>query len=64
MSISLKRKKIFQKENTILLYFERPFKEAQIIFHFIGTLIASFAMFSTVFKTVEIPKFVIDMIDN
>ena len=34
--ISLKRKKIFQKGNTILLYFEKPFKYAVILFHVVG----------------------------
>ena len=28
-----------KKENAILLYFEKPFKQAAIIFYFIGTLI-------------------------
>ena len=31
-------KRYFKKKNAILLYFERPFKYAQKIFHFIGTL--------------------------
>ena len=32
--LNLTRKKIFQKDNTIFLYLERPFKEAQNFFLF------------------------------
>jgi len=34
----LNEKTFAKKENTILLYFEKPFKSAAIIFYFIGTL--------------------------
>ena len=33
MSVSLKRKRILKKNNSILLYFEKPFKEAAIILY-------------------------------
>ena len=32
-------KRYAKKENTILLYSDKPFKQAAIIFYFIGTLI-------------------------
>ena len=31
-------KRYSKKENTVLLYFEKPFKYAAIIFYFVGTL--------------------------
>ena len=34
-------KRYFKKKNTILLFFEKPFKLAAIIFYFIGTLITN-----------------------
>jgi len=34
----LNKKTYAKKENAILLYFEKPFKSAAIIFYFIGTL--------------------------
>ena len=34
----LNEKRFSKKENTILLYFEKPSKQAVIIFYFIGTL--------------------------
>ena len=37
MSITSKQNKDSRKENAILLYFEKPFKLAGIILHFIGT---------------------------
>jgi len=41
-------KRYSEKENAILLYSEKPFKQAAIIFYFIGTLIRlSLADFST-----------------
>jgi len=43
-SLSLQKRKYLsnekryaKKENAILLYFEKPFKQAAIIFYFIGT---------------------------
>jgi len=33
-------KRYAKKKNAILLYSEKPFKQAAIIFYFIGTLIA------------------------
>ena len=38
VNISKTKKRYSKKENTVLLYFERPFKEGVIIFYFIGTL--------------------------
>jgi len=38
----LNEKTYAKKENAILLYFEKPFKSAAIIFYFIGTLMFYF----------------------
>jgi len=38
VNISKNEKRHSGKENAILLYFEKPFKQAGIIFYYIGTL--------------------------
>jgi len=38
VNISKTKKRYAKKENAILLYLEKPFKKAAIIFYFIGTL--------------------------